>query len=624
MNYINKFKKPVLTAGFLVSIFFSIHGQINQQYADSLKSVLATKDFTDGERLVLINEIARSESDPSELLTYGRELLALSERLGDLKNQQIAHLHLGNGHKFLGHLEAATDHFVQSGEISNQLGDKKGLGEVYGSLASLHRQNGNYDAAQKYFNLTLSTFSQLKDTFNMAIAHFNFGNFYYGIDSLELALSSYQSSSELAVYINHELLSAYSIGNRALVKIKQGETESVDQEWATVFEILDGLGDSYGKSDYLYQLSELYKDMGEMGMAEKYALESLSIAKENKLKETIRDASKCLSEIYLYLRDYKNAFKYQSEYMIQKDSITNTESIQKIADLRTEFEVGQKQAEVDLLTAEKKTQRVVMISIAAFAFILFILAIVIYQYYQTKSRINKELEALNQTKDKFFSIISHDLRGPVSSFFGISRMIKFLVQSKETEQLLEIADDIDESVERLSTLLDNLLTWAMQQQGQFPNHPEKLQLADMAGELVNTLGTMAKGKKIDLSADVQSDLVLWADKNTTMTILRNLVNNALKFTPEGGQVTISAERDKQMVKIRVSDTGVGIPKEKMDSLFRLQDKKSTYGTSGEKGLGLGLQLVHEFIEMNGGSIEVESETGKGTTFVVSLPLFVEK
>ena len=109
-----------------------------------------------------------------------------------------------------------------------------------------------------------------------------------------------------------------------------------------------------------------------------------------------------------------------------------------------------------------------------------------------------------------------------------------------------------------------------------------------------------------------------------MTILRNLVNNALKFTPEGGQVTISAERDKQMVKIRVSDTGVGIPKEKMDSLFRLQDKKSTYGTSGEKGLGLGLQLVHEFIEMNGGSIEVESETGKGTTFVVSLPLFVEK
>ncbi|MEQ9021140.1 MAG: ATP-binding protein, partial [Pseudomonadales bacterium] len=119
-------------------------------------------------------------------------------------------------------------------------------------------------------------------------------------------------------------------------------------------------------------------------------------------------------------------------------------------------------------------------------------------------------------------------------------------------------------------------------------------------------------------------IVVWADKNTTMTILRNLVNNALKFTPEGGQVTISASRYEQMVKIRVSDTGVGIPKEKMDSLFKLQDKKSTYGTSGEKGLGLGLQLVYEFIEMNGGHIEVESEIDKGTSFIVSLPLYGEK
>ncbi|MEQ9304153.1 MAG: ATP-binding protein, partial [Marinoscillum sp.] len=117
---------------------------------------------------------------------------------------------------------------------------------------------------------------------------------------------------------------------------------------------------------------------------------------------------------------------------------------------------------------------------------------------------------------------------------------------------------------------------------------------------------------------------LWADKNTTMTILRNLVNNALKFTPEGGSVTISATEAAEFAEISVADTGVGMPADKLRTLFTLQDKKSTYGTSGEKGLGLGLQLVYEFVEMNNGKIEVRSKEGTGTTFIISLPLFDAK
>ncbi len=258
--------------------------------------------------------------------------------------------------------------------------------------------------------------------------------------------------------------------------------------------------------------------------------------------------------------------------------------------------------------------------------LIAILAFVQYRNSKAKQGTNQiltaqklELERVNSTKDKFFSIISHDLRGPVASFFGISRMIEVYVKSKNTDQLIELAGDIDESVERLSNLLDNLLNWATQQQGQVPFHPAKMSLAQVAENIKMSLQNMANGKKIELKTDVADEVFAFADQNTTETIVRNLTTNALKFTSENGCVTIKAEDNGERVLVTVQDTGVGIPAEKMQSLFSLQENKSTYGTKGEKGLGLGLQLVDEFTKMNGGTLTVESEEGKGSAFSFTLP-----
>ncbi|MEQ8927999.1 MAG: HAMP domain-containing sensor histidine kinase, partial [Fulvivirga sp.] len=144
-------------------------------------------------------------------------------------------------------------------------------------------------------------------------------------------------------------------------------------------------------------------------------------------------------------------------------------------------------------------------------------------------------------------------------------------------------------------------------------------------EGVHTLFTnSAKAKNIQLQLDVDSEAQLWVDKNSTHTIFRNLINNAIKFTPEGGSVSASVDQFEDHVEIKISDTGIGIPDDKLAQLFNQVGSKSSYGTDGEKGLGLGLQLVYEFVKMNMGTIEVESEEGKGTTFVVNLPLFSEE
>ncbi|WP_258104156.1 tetratricopeptide repeat-containing sensor histidine kinase [Marinoscillum sp. MHG1-6] len=600
--------------------------QINKNHSDSLKSLLEKNQYDDLTKLKILDEIARTESDPGQIVTYGQKLLSLAQALGEVNSQQNAYLYLGNGYKYLGSLNVALDHFYKCANLDEMTQNSLILGQVYGSIGNLHRQNGNYKNAIIYHNLSLEIFQELDDTTNLSYGFFNLGNSYYEMDLLDSALHFYQKSSEYANYSKQRLLNAYSIGNRALIKIKQGETLGIEKELSKVFNILDDLGDSYGKSDYLWQLSELYREQGSIEKAIEKSLASVALAKQMGLKEQIMDASYMLYELHKERGHFQKALNFYLDYSSYKDSITNLESVQQMANLRTEYEVGQKQLEVDVLTAEKKTQRIILISVAVLAFVLIVLAIVIYQFYQSKAKVNRlletqkqELESLNATKDKFFSIISHDLRGPISSFFGISRMIKFFVKSKDTDQLLEVADNIDHSVERLSSLLDNLLSWAMQQQGQVPYNPQTLNLQEIAGEQIGTFLNMASGKNVALKSEVGDGLLFKADKNMTQTILRNLVNNALKFTPAGGTVTISGRQEGERVLIQVSDTGVGMPQHKLNNLFRLQDKKSTYGTAGEKGLGLGLQLVNEFIEINGGKIEVDSQEDKGTTFSIWLP-----
>jgi signal transduction histidine kinase len=392
--------------------------------------------------------------------------------------------------------------------------------------------------------------------------------------------------------------------------------------------MLEPLGDAYGKADFLNQLGSVYELQGKTDNAIRTFEESLQISKKYDLKEQISDGLLHLSILYEVKKDYKKSLNSIKEHFLVRDSISNAATVRKLSDLRTKFEVGQKQTEVDLLTAEKKTQQIISWAIAAFALTIIILAGIIYKYYKSKATINLtlqsqkyELERLNETKDKFFSIISHDLRGPISAFQGVGRMIKFAVKKDKKDYLLELSDDIDESAGRLSNLLDGLLSWALQQQGHFPNVPEKVFLKSIVDDLTGTFKNTADSTGIALSTTFDKPIELWVDRNTTETILRNLISNALKFTEDGGSVSLQASIDGTNAKIEVIDSGVGIAQEKLDRLFNLNENKSTYGTSGEKGLGLGLQLVYEFIEMNKGSIEVQSKEGEGTRFVIRLPLF---
>jgi PAS domain S-box-containing protein len=233
---------------------------------------------------------------------------------------------------------------------------------------------------------------------------------------------------------------------------------------------------------------------------------------------------------------------------------------------------------------------------------------------------NEKLQELNATKDKFFSIIAHDLRSPFSSFLGLTQIMAEELPSLSMAQIQEIAVDMSKSAANLYRLLENLLHWSSMQQGVIHFNPETFQLLPLADESITMILEPAKVKGIEINCNIADDLVVFADTNLLQTVIRNLVSNAVKFTLKGGKVNLSAKTATDSnIEISVQDTGIGMSQKLLSDLFKLDVKTSRKGTSGEPSTGLGLLLCKEFIEKHGGQIWAESEVGKGSTFYFTLP-----
>jgi signal transduction histidine kinase len=236
------------------------------------------------------------------------------------------------------------------------------------------------------------------------------------------------------------------------------------------------------------------------------------------------------------------------------------------------------------------------------------------------SRQNVQLQQLNSTKDKFFSILGHDLKGPLNSLTSFSGLLINHTDSLSKDEIKMLAKDLDKSLKNLFALLENLLEWSRSQTGNIEFKPEPFDLHTLLDQNVELLKTQAQNKNIVLSDVSRAGIEIRAHKHSINTVIRNLVSNAIKFTPEGGAVTVNAQLGQDEVMVSVSDTGVGMSEDVIAKLFRIDAKHSTKGTADEKGTGLGLILCKEFVEKNGGRIGVQSEVGQGSVFYFTLPV----
>ncbi len=392
-----------------------------------------------------------------------------------------------------------------------------------------------------------------------------------------------------------------------------------------------------GEYSFRQQAKNNYEDTNLNNQAIGKIREALQIGWAKNLKYTLRDGYELLAEVYKELKDYpkaQSALEKQWEITLlinsetQNGLIAELESKTKIDEMKLKIAKAEKDQRV--MEKEKNFQLMIFIGICIILVMIIsgVSLVVMGKNKHSKillahnkeiERKNAQLEALNQTKDKFFSIISHDVKGPLHSLRSFSNILMNHPEHLSIDEIKMLAKDLDGSLENLLGLLENLLIWARSQTGAIQITPEVFSIQELVDKNHRLLGNTATNKNIQLKKGPTASVSVFADIKCIDTVLRNLISNALKFTKKEGEIyTTITERDHDVV-IAVRDNGVGIPKSVQSKLFILGEKHSTMGTGNEKGTGLGLILCKEFVEQNKGKIWFESVEDQGTTFSFTLP-----
>ncbi|MFC2104844.1 PAS domain S-box protein [Bacteroidota bacterium] len=239
---------------------------------------------------------------------------------------------------------------------------------------------------------------------------------------------------------------------------------------------------------------------------------------------------------------------------------------------------------------------------------------------ETLIRSEQRLRELNATKDKFFSIIAHDLKNPFNDLMGFTQLLALNIDKYDKSKIEQFTQIIHQSSKLAYNLLENLLDWSRSQTGILKFKPEKICINNLVKENIDLLISTAQNKNIQIYSEFDNDLFAFADKNMVRTIIRNLISNAIKYTNQGGYIKINSYCNSNFCELSVSDSGIGISEENITKIFKIDESFSTSGTEKEKGTGLGLILCKEFVEKNKGKLKVQSKPGKGSTFSFTLPL----
>jgi signal transduction histidine kinase len=414
--------------------------------------------------------------------------------------------------------------------------------------------------------------------------------------------------------------------------------------------------DYYTKSGLLVNLGVVWLALENTDSAYFYTQQGLEMALKIDAFEYVKNAYKNLFETDSTLKNYLSAIKYHQLFKIYTDTISNVEVRNRIAELDIIYKTAQKDKENSLLMTQNQlshkviAKQNIIVIIILVALFLFSISLILLLSNQRKLRLalveltrknieiekkqeeirlknehlqiqKRELTELNQTKDKFFSIIAHDLKSPFNALLGFLDVLENDFDVMSDPEKINIIKILHENSENTYNLLVNLLDWSRSQRGLIQNQPGILQLSENADSAIGLLNHKAIKKEHNIQNLILPSHFVYADPNLTQTVFINLINNAIKFTPRKGTIILNSVEKNGFIEISVTDNGIGIPKDKIDGLFDINSDFNRKGTENEIGTSLGLKMFKEFVETMGGTTSAESEEDKGTTFTFSLPVY---
>ncbi len=616
------------------SVGLTAHGR-DKAVADSCLWVLENDtELSTLRQCELLLLAIHNTSDFQTCLELSEKLIEKAEEAKNPYYQYYGFYEKGQSLIFLNSSEEALTYLQNSLQIALDNNFQKEVGFSYYLISDVFRRKRSFAEAIEFLRIALMHLTSNENQKYLSIYYYQLGNIYYQISQNDSSKLYYKKAVKHFEAGNQLIEAAYTYGNIGAVYIRLNEPDSARYVLSRAFNILDETNNYYTLTIFNIHASKNELQSGNMDMATHYGLKALSLANKVQNAEINRDVYEHLALLYSSTGDYTKAYHYLKEFYTLRDSLVNMDVITRMANMRTEFEVGLKQAEVDKLTTYNQAAKRTIYLICAGLLIISVLLFYVIRAYQRNNNLNKKLmrqrrelernkknlEIANLSKDKLFSIISHDLRGPVGTISSLADMANILIKENEITEATEINQSIYTTSREVESLLNNLLHWSVNQQNIYQVRNEPVELVGLAKTVISVYGQTAKSKKIDLLLNAhQPEIKVEGDSNCWGTIIRNLVNNALKFTHENGQVTISLNYTNNRVTLEVTDNGIGMTEEQKSKLFVFTGTSREWGTRNERGQGLGLSLVSDFVKIYNGRIEVESQLGQGSTFRVIMP-----
>jgi len=539
----------------------------------------------------------------------------------------------GQNEYYSSNYEDAVAIYYLALEQAEQLHDSILLAKVTLNLGMVYDELEDYDEAINFFHKALLFSKSVKDSSVIAKTYQNIAISYQNKKDLTKALEYNEKANELAILKKDTTMIIDVINNFGTIAYDQKNLVKSLEYYSKALNLYQEIKDRKGIAMAYNNIGLVYLDKNEYEKSIDYFNKSLALATELKMHGFIGDIYSNLTIYYQQKKDFKKAFYCYDRFNAIYDSLAGEKKNKMIYQIQAKYKLGRNTRELEELKVKNRSQLNAIDSAKSSQFYWVAITILVmvlmctagYLLFKEKKLASelknktKELYELNVSKDKFFSIIAHDLKNPFNVLVSYTGILKTDLELFSKEELEQIISDLNEASENGYNLLQNLLIWTRSQTNRIHILKTNFILADIFKDVKGLAELNLANKEQTLSVEIDQNLKVYADKDMISVVLRNLVFNAIKFSVKGSVINLNASLVGSNVRVDVIDSGIGISEESIKKLFTLDKNTMTHGTEGETGTGLGLVLCKEFVEKNDGTIWVESKLGEGSVFSFTIP-----
>lgn len=539
---------------------------------------------------------------------------------------------LANENVYNGNYSTALLGYLENIKLAQAYGNRKMESILYENVADLYATQKDYDQALYFYEKVEKINSKIGNDINSAQTMSNVASIYAETEDFQNAL--FKINRSIKIFEQGEVWDwlAYAYEVKGKVYLKQKQFTRALYWYDKSAELHENLQDDRGIIDLYNGMAEANFGLEKDSISQNYAMMAYEISSTIKSMEGIKKCSNTLYKVYKNQEDYASALKYHEIFRQISDTLSRDENKMSMTMLKTEIS-HKNQQEALVLKNEKALakQRLYIYIAILFVIIMGAIAFLVVRGQKILKKLNRELEVqkedlelreselweTNNTKNKLFSIIAHDLRGPIGALEGLLKLLNS-GDIKESE-FKEFIPKLKNDVNSISFTLNNLLTWGQSQMREATTDPTNVDLNTLVENNINLLSELAFTKMITMDNLIVNKAIIWSDENQMDIVIRNLLSNALKFTPNNGHITIGYVDRPDYLEVFVKDNGIGMDEYVQEQILSKNTNITTYGTNNEKGTGLGLSLCSEMVIKNGGTLWVKSEINEGSNFYFTVP-----